>query len=270
MVLRHELAVEAGDAGGDGLRLGALGQDDGPEIVVPDEGEDQHGKRRDGGAHERQDDKPEDAPFGDAFDPRGLDQLDRQGLDEVAHEEGAEPGLERDVKEDETQLGVVEVEADGQVAHRHHQDLERHEIARDEHEKDQQVALEPVDAEREAGHARERHRADHRGDGDHQRVQHVARHVAFKEHAAIIAEQVEQGRPAPEIALREIGQGPDGEGRHGDQRQEPQDQRDGQEDLVGDAHRLAAFLDRGGEHVFGPLSCARGVRHATWSRGNRR
>ena len=37
------LTVKGRDARGDGLRIGSLGQDDRPEIVVPNKGENQHG-----------------------------------------------------------------------------------------------------------------------------------------------------------------------------------------------------------------------------------
>ena len=56
-----ELAVESGDARGHRLAVGALRQYDGPETVVPDEGEDQHRQRRDGGPHQGQHHVPEDA-----------------------------------------------------------------------------------------------------------------------------------------------------------------------------------------------------------------
>ena len=68
--------------------------------------------------------------LGDTFDARRLDQLIGQGLDEVAHEEGAEAGLERDVKQGEAPVGVVHAKAERHVADRNHQDLERDEVAR--------------------------------------------------------------------------------------------------------------------------------------------
>jgi hypothetical protein len=91
------------EPGGDRLHIGALGQNRRPEIIVPDEGEDQHRKRR-SPAHQRQHDKPEDLPLADAFDARRLDQFEGQRLDEIAHEQRAEPGLEGDVEQDQARI----------------------------------------------------------------------------------------------------------------------------------------------------------------------
>ena len=66
--LGDPLAVERVETGGDGLGFLGGGQNRRPEIVVPDEGEDQHRERRDRGLHQGQDDIDEDAPFRDAFD----------------------------------------------------------------------------------------------------------------------------------------------------------------------------------------------------------
>ena len=51
---------------------------------------------------------------------------------------------------------VVEAGLHRQIAHRHHQDLEGHEIAGDEHEEQRHREAEPVDGQRIAGKAGQR------------------------------------------------------------------------------------------------------------------
>jgi hypothetical protein len=92
--LADELSVEGAHTGGDRQAVIALDQYGGPEEVVPDEGEDQHGQGCHRGPHQRQHQIPEDLEFADALDPRAFHQLVGQGLDEIAHEQRAEPGLE--------------------------------------------------------------------------------------------------------------------------------------------------------------------------------
>ncbi len=174
--------------------------------------------------------------------------------DEVAHEEGAKAGLEGDMEQDEAGFGVVEAHVEGEVADRNHQDLERHEVARDEHEEDPDVRIEFVDPKRETGHGRESDGADHGGDGDQERVQHVARHVGVEEHLTVVGEAFEGGRHAPVVALGEVDGRFDRKDGDGDQGQEPQDQRDRQKGLVGDLIGDRAFLDWGGEHPSAPFS----------------
>ena len=161
-----KLRVKAGDPSGHRLGIFALGQHNGPEIIIPDEGKDQNRQRRNRRFHERQDHKPKYPPFRDPFNPGRFDQLIGQGLDEIAHKKGAKSSLKRDVKQDEPGLGIIQPHIKGQVAHGHHEDLKGHEIAGNEHEEDQQIAAEFVNAQCKAGHTAERDRSNHRWDGD--------------------------------------------------------------------------------------------------------
>ena len=98
--------------------------------------------------------------------PRSLDQLKRKGLDEVAHEQGAKPRLKGNVEHRKAGPGIVHPQIKRQVADRHHQNLERHKVACNKQKKHQQVGPELVDPQRKARHARQGHRANHRGDRD--------------------------------------------------------------------------------------------------------
>ena len=117
MIGRAVLRIERGDPGGHRLAFDALGQDHGPEIIVPDEGENQHAECGNRRFHQRQHDIPEDAPFRDALDTGGFDQLIRQRTDEITHEERAKPCLKSDMKQDQPGLGIIQPQLQRQIAH---------------------------------------------------------------------------------------------------------------------------------------------------------
>ena len=73
MIRRAILSVEAGDPGRDRLCIRPLRQHDGPEVIIPDEGEYQHGKCGQRGLHQGQDHVPEYPPFRDTFDAGRLE-----------------------------------------------------------------------------------------------------------------------------------------------------------------------------------------------------
>jgi membrane associated rhomboid family serine protease len=139
-------------------------------------------------------------------------------------------------------------------AHGHHQDLERHEVACDEHEEDRQVGSELVDTKRKPRHAGQRDCPDHRGDRDHQRIEQIAGHVGVKEDLTVVGEGLETARQAPVVAVHEIGLGLDREVGNRDQRQEPDNQREGQQDLIGNLPRPRSLFDRGWKHQRAPFS----------------
>ena len=57
------------------------------------------------------------------------------------------------MEQDQPGLGVIEVHTDGQVTHRHHEDLEGDKVTGNEDEEYQQITLEPIDPQGKASHA---------------------------------------------------------------------------------------------------------------------
>ncbi len=93
---------------------------------------------------------------------RGLDQFERQLLDEVAQKERAKAGLKRE-RESRISAPTVLKQAEFQamIAHRNHQDLNRHEVAaRRTSANSGELPRKAIDGQREAGHRRQRDRAD--------------------------------------------------------------------------------------------------------------
>ena len=168
--LRHILTVQRVKTRGDGLNAGRGGQHCGPEIFVPDEGEDQNRQGGNGGAHQGDDDVPENLDFRHTFNAGGFNQFERQAFDEVAHEQGTEPGLKGDVKQAKAGRGIDQAKVDGHVADRDHQYLERHKVARNENKEDRHAATEFVDPKREAGHRGQGDNADDDRDRQLERI----------------------------------------------------------------------------------------------------
>ena len=123
---------------------------------------------------------------GDALYTRGFNQFKGKTLDEVAHEQGAKAGLEGNVEQDEAHIGIIEPGLYRQIADRHHQDLERDEIAGHEHEEDEQVGFELVDCQGKACHAGKHQGADHGGDRHIKRIEHVFAHGRILENLDIV------------------------------------------------------------------------------------
>ena len=92
------LAVETGYTRGHGGVFHPLGQHNRPKVIVPDEGKDQNWKGGDRGPDQGQHHEPANPPLRHALNAGRFDQLKRQGADKVAHEQGAKPGLKRDVE----------------------------------------------------------------------------------------------------------------------------------------------------------------------------
>jgi len=149
--LAHELSIQGSDACCDRQQIIAVDQDHGPEVVIPDEGEDQYRECCDRRAHQWQHDVPEDLQLTDALYTRRLDQLEGQCLHEVAHEQGAKAGLEGGMKKHQTCDRVVEPGLHGEVAYRHHQDLKRHEVTCHKDKKQRQSPTKAVGGQSVAG-----------------------------------------------------------------------------------------------------------------------
>ena len=80
----------------DWFNLLPLGQNIGPEKIIPDKCENQNSQGKMLTSH---DDIPEYPPLCDALYPRTFDKLKWQGFYKIAHEQSAKPGLKRRVKQ---------------------------------------------------------------------------------------------------------------------------------------------------------------------------
>ncbi len=131
----------------------------------------------------------ENLPFADTLDAGRLDQFERQRLDEVAHEQRTETGLERDVEQRKSHGSVVHAHADGQVTDRHHQDLGRNKVPCHENEEQDQVRLELVDCQGKTGQARQADRSDHGRDRHLEAIEQIALQIGVAEHSQVVVER---------------------------------------------------------------------------------
>jgi len=176
-------------------RVVRLNKDQRPEVVVPDEREDEDRHAGDCRAHERRHDAPENRQLADALDPRGIERVVGNVADEVAHEQRAEPGLERHVEQDERPARVVESQCQHEVPHRDHQRLEGEEIAADERHQQDPVAPELVFRKSEPRHRREHDRADDGRNRHQETVEDELRQARVEEHGRIVVEEPRGRRP---------------------------------------------------------------------------
>lgn len=246
------LPFERGDADGDRCRVVALREAQCPEVVVPHEREHEDRERRERGPHERQHDAPVDRPLGRAFDARGLDQLERQLADEVAQEQRAEAGLERGVEQHERPHGVVQADAEHDLPHRNHQDLDRHEIAGDEQAEQHEIAAEPVVRERMPGERRQQDRRGDRRHRDQEAVREIMEHRRLRERGTVVVDERELLRPAPVIAGHDLVGRADRRDEHREQRHEPQRERARQRQPVQQAGGTSPAGHGHRVHVGGP------------------
>ena len=204
------------------------------------------------GPHQRQHDVPEDLEFAQAVVARGIEHVVGKLLDEIAHEQRAEAGLERGVEQDQRPARVVDPDRDREVAHRDHQDLERHEVAGDEDDEQREVAAKAELGEREARHAGERDRAHNGRHRDQHAVEDELGHARIGEHGRVVLHQPEFARPAPQVAAIEIVDRADRGQRNAEHRQEPDRKACVERGAVGEACRARCAFDGRWKHQ--PLS----------------
>ncbi len=124
---------------------------------------------------------------------------------------------------------------DREVAHRDHQDLERHEVAGDEDDEQHEVAAKAVLGEREARHAGERDRADNRRHRDQHAVEDELGHARIGEHGRVVLDEPEFARPAPQVAAVEVVDRADRRQRDAEHRQQPDRKARVERGAVGEA-----------------------------------
>ena len=218
MPLLHELTIESAHAHRDRQAGIIRNQHCCPEEIVPDECEDQHGKRCDGWFHQRQHQVPKNLEFIDALQPCRLDQLKRQRLHEIAHEQGAEAGLKGRMEHDEARNRIDDFEPIGHVDDRQHQNLERHEIARNKDEEQRQRPAKFVDRQRVTGEAGKRHGHNHCWQRDDQCVDQVFQRIGLGEHFCVVRNQLKARWNAEHITGVDIHYRANGRHEDGEQR----------------------------------------------------
>ena len=99
MPVAYKLAIKGAYPRRDWFNLLPLGQNIGPEKIIPDKCENQNSQGSNRGPDKWHDDIPEYPPLCDALYPRTFDKIKWQGFYKIAHEQSAKPGLKRRVKQ---------------------------------------------------------------------------------------------------------------------------------------------------------------------------
>ena len=152
------------------------------------------------------------------------------------------------MEEHEAHRRVVETGTQRHVTHRHHQDLERDEVAGDEHEEQDEIALEFVDRKRKAGEAGKRDRPNDGRDRHLERIQDVIADRRVVEDGRIVLETGKARGDAEIVPGGQVTRRAHRCDGNADQRQEPEEKCHRQQDLVGRLRKGRGLLDRSGEH----------------------